>query len=168
MKTLYIIAIATLLFSCNNKKISPDKKENKTVIPEFQKIIDSSYLKGSILIYDLTDDKYYTNDYKWAKNGKLPASTFKVPNSIIALETGTIENDSTLFKWNGEKRMIKNWEQDLTLKDAFHFSCVPCYQEIARNIDFKKMSQHLDKLQYGNIDVDSTYQNYLFLNELKQ
>jgi len=55
----------------------------------------------------------------------MPASTFKIVNSIIALETGVVENDSTMFKWNGEKRRLPIWEQDLTFRDAFHFSCVP-------------------------------------------
>lgn len=90
------------------------------------------------------------------KKRNLPASTFKITNSIIALETGVVENDSTLLKWNGEKRRFKNWEQDLILRDAFHFSCVPCYQEIARKVGENKMNKFLKKLDYGNMKVDSS------------
>ena len=71
--------------------------------------------------------------------GHLPASTFKIPNSIIALETGLIEDDSTLIKWDGDERRLPAWEQDLVFRDAFHYSCVPCYQEIARKIGEKRM-----------------------------
>lgn len=161
MKIFYIASIVILFFSCTGKKTTSDKKEDKTtkreiVVPEFQTIIDSANVDGAILIYDLEGDKYYSNGFIWPKNGNLPASTFKITNSIIALETGVVENDSTLLKWNGEKRRLKNWEQDLIFRDAFHFSCVPCYQEVARKIGIKKMNEYLDKLEYGNMKVDST------------
>ncbi|WP_419211882.1 class D beta-lactamase [Maribacter sp. X9] len=146
---------------CNSKNKSIDKKDtivskHEVLVPEFQKILDVAQVKGSILIYALEDDIYYSNDYQWARKEHLPASTFKIANSIIALETGVVADDSTLFKWDGTKRSIKNWEQDLILKDAFHFSCVPCYQEIARKIGLKRMTHHLDELNYGSMKVDTT------------
>ena len=161
MKTYYTVLLVILFLSCTGKKTTLNKENNKVaeseiVVAEFQLILDDSNLEGSILIYDPEQDSYYSNNFEWAKSGKLPASTFKITNSIIALETGTVENDSTLFKWNGEKRNLKNWEQDLILRDAFHFSCVPCYQEVARKIGVKKMRNYLDKLKYGDIVVDST------------
>jgi len=75
---------------------------------------------------------------------------------MIALETAVVENDSSLFRWNGEDRMLEVWEQDLTLKEAFHYSCVPCYQEIARKIGANRMNRYLDTLNYGTMEVDST------------
>lgn len=161
MKVIYIIPLLIGLFSCTGKKTESDKKEIKVVereiiVPQFEKIIDSANVEGAILIYDLKNDKYYSNDFNWAKKRNLPASTFKITNSIIALETGVVENDSTLLKWNGEKRRFKNWEQDLILRDAFHFSCVPCYQEIARKVGENKMNKFLKKLDYGNMKVDSS------------
>ncbi len=161
MKKIYIISILILLFSCTGKKTTSDKKETETtereiVVPEFQTIIDSAHVNGAILIYDFEGDKYYSNNFGWTKKGNLPASTFKIANSIIALETGIVENDSTLFEWNGEKRRLINWEQDLIFRDAFHYSCVPCYQKIARKIGVKKMTEYLNQLEYGNMKVDST------------
>ncbi|MBJ2173306.1 class D beta-lactamase [Aureibaculum sp. A20] len=161
MKIFYLAPLLILFFSCTEKKTVPDKKEFKVtvqeiVVEEFQTIIDSSNVTGAILIYDLEENKYYSNDYQRAKKGNLPASTFKITNSIIALETGIVENDSTLFKWNGENRRLKAWEQDLMFIDAFRLSCVPCYQEIARKIGVKKMTEYLDKLAYRNMKVDTT------------
>ncbi len=161
MKIYYFTSILILFFSCTGKKSTSDKNQDNVtkreiVVPEFKTIIDSANVEGAILIYNLEEDKYYSNDFQWAKKGNLPASTFKIANSIIALETGAIENESTFFIWNGEKRRFKNWEQDLIFKDAFHFSCVPCYQEVARKIGTKRMNEFLDKLEYGNMIVDST------------
>ena len=98
---------------------------------------------------------FYSNNFDWAKIGRLPASTFKIVNSIIALETKVVEDDSTLFPWNGEKRAYKTWEQDLILSDAFKYSCVPCYQEIARGIGEKRMNEYLDKLKYKDMKVNA-------------
>ncbi|MCH7974137.1 MAG: class D beta-lactamase [Bacteroidetes bacterium] len=161
MKIYYFFIIWIVISSCSeDKKNNSDIKEinnGKQVINlEFQSIIDSAKLEGSILIYDFQKEVYYSNNFTWANIGKLPASTFKIPHSIIALESGIVENDSTLFKWDGKKRYLKNWEQDLIFRDAFHFSCVPCYQEIARKIGEKRMNQYLTKLGYGNMKVDST------------
>jgi beta-lactamase class D len=161
MKIIYIAPILFLFFSCTEKKTTPNKNlnketENAIVIPEFQSIIDSANVIGAILIYDFQKDKYYSNDFNWANKGQLPASTFKIPNSIIAIETGVVENDSTIFYWNGEKRGNKNWEQNLIFKDALHYSCVPCYQEVAKNIGVRRMKKYLDLFNYGSIKVDST------------
>ncbi len=150
-----------LCFSCKDKNRAASntkkKAENNNILkPEFQSIIDSSEVIGSILIYDLSEDTYYSNDYEWSNKGNLPASTFKIVNSIIRLETDVIESDSTLFKWDGKKKWLKNWEQDLVLKSAFQFSCVPCYQEVARKIGPKKMNAYIQKLNYGNLKIDST------------
>lgn len=151
MKICKLILIFTLFISCSKKKISKE-----TTLSQFQEIIDSNDVKGSILVYDLSTNRYYSNDFKWSKIGKLPASTFKIANSIIALETEVVKNDSTLFKWNGEQRRLRSWEQDLIFRDAFHFSCVPCYQDVARKIGAKEMNKYLDEFEYGSMKVDST------------
>jgi beta-lactamase class D len=160
MKITSIAIFLILCLSCKEKNVttSKDKSEsvNKKILKsEFQSIIDSSDVKGSILIYDLNKDIYYSNDFEWSNKGNLPASTFKIANSIIGLETGVIENDSAIFRWDGKKKWLKNWEQDLILKDAFQFSCVPCYQEVAIKIGVKRMNDFVQKLDYGNLRIDS-------------
>jgi len=164
MKVFYFIPIIMLFLSCSEKKASAEKEEEQKIeeiaqeilVPAFQTIIDSAKLNGAILIYDLKDDKYYSNDFGWARKGKLPASTFKIPNSIIALETEVVENDSFLFKWNGEQRRFKFWERDLIFRDAFRASCLPCYREVARKVGLTRMKEQLAKLDYGNMKFDST------------
>lgn len=131
------------------------KKSKKVVVPQFEKILDSLKAKGSILVYDFNKNTYYSNDFEWEKDGNIPASTFKIPNSIIALETGVVKNDSVVFKWDGKKRRIEAWEQDLTLKQAFKVSCVPCYQEIARKIGVRRMKAYLKKLNYNTMVFDT-------------
>ncbi|MFK7811350.1 MAG: class D beta-lactamase [Maribacter sp.] len=155
------LLLLLVCFSCKEKNTPQVKTDvellhHKIQKPEFQSILDSADVSGAILIYDFKADMYYSNDFKWANTGQLPASTFKIANSIIGLETGVIESDSTIFKWDGESKPIKSWEQDLVLKDAFQFSCVPCYQKVARNIGAERMNNNIKKLNYGSLKIDST------------
>lgn len=122
---------------------------------EFRGILDSAGVEGSVLIYDPDENMYYCNDFEWSERGFLPASTFKIPNAIIALETGVVEGDSTVFPWDGKKRRLPAWEQDLFFRDAFHVSCVPCFQDIARRIGPERMRRYLDTLHYGHMVFDS-------------
>lgn len=161
MKLIVLVLNFVILIGCTTSTKNKNKKNNtkfeaptQLIKSEFQDILDSAKVEGGILVYDLNNKIYYSNNFEWANTGKLPASTFKIVNSIIALETGVVKNDSTIFKWNGEKRAFKSWEQDLFLIDAFQFSCVPCYQEIARKIGVERMQSYLKKLDYGEIVVN--------------
>ena len=80
----------------------------------------------------------------------LPASTFKILNSLVALETGIAPDDNLLLKWDGVQHSRAEWNQDLTLRQAFKFSAVWYYQEIARRIGKEQMQRYLDTVKYGN------------------
>ena len=127
----------------------------REIEPAFQTILDEANLAGSILIYEESTDRFHSNDFEWSETGFLPASTFKIPNSMIALETGVVETEETMFYWDGEPRALSSWEADLTLTEAFRRSCVPCYQDIARKIGLERMRQYVDTFAYGHIVVDS-------------
>ncbi|MFT5738466.1 MAG: beta-lactamase class D [Maribacter sp.] len=111
-----IVSLAVFLMLCfsykdKNRTVSKTKKkaENNTILkPKFQSIIDSYEVTGCILIYDLNEDTYYSNNFECSNKGNLPASTFKIVNSIIGLETDVIESGSTVFKWDGKKKWLKN------------------------------------------------------------
>lgn len=155
MKKIFILLNLILLVNLNGNCQTKNLKPKEILKSEFGKILDSLNVKGAILIYDVKNKTYYSNDFPWTKTGIIPASTFKIPNSIIALETGVIKSDSTVFKWGGEKRKFKKWEEDLTFKKAFQVSCVPCYQEIARKVGVKRMKSYLKKLNYKGMVFDT-------------
>ena len=152
MRLWYVLILAMLISACRGKKKEEEttllNDSRQVVLEDIQVILDSSHVKGSVLLYDPQSDVYYSNDFEWAEKGKLPASTFKIPNSIIALETGIVQDENTILKWDGAKRNLQLWEQDLSFRDAFQYSCVPCYQEIARKIGEKKMREFLTKLDH--------------------
>jgi len=156
MKLLLILFTLSIL-SCSSAKKNEEvsKTSSKEItVDKFNTLLDTHKLTGTILIYEVQKETYYTNDHSTSKTGAIPASTFKIPNSIIGLETGNLADETTVFKWDGRKRAYPMWEKDLTLKEAFQVSCVPCYQELARSIGVDTMQSYLDKLGYGGMDVN--------------
>lgn len=81
-----------------------------------------------------------------------PCSTFKIPNTLIGLETGAVTPE-TVFRWDGTKHAIESWNADQTLRDAMRHSCVWCYKELARRVGAERMQGWLDRLGYGNRDI---------------
>ncbi len=161
MKSTYL-AIALLFFAACKQKPTEQQPESETIQPvmhveteQFQGILDSALLNGAILVYDPIENLYYSNNFEYTQQGSLPASTFKIVNSIIGLEIGAITLSDT-FKYDGEKRRMKIWEKDFDLHGAYHASCVPCYQELARKIGVKNMQRYVTKFDYGNMAIDSS------------
>ena len=171
MRNLIISLLPILIFSYKNKESKEDVKFNtpaEVVVPEFQTILDSSDLEGAILIYDQKKNTYYSNSFSESRVQHLPASTFKIPNSIIGLELNILENEKTIFKWDGAERYLPVWEQDLSLRDAFQTSCVPCYQELARKIGVEEMKKYVAKLKFGQMDIgEKTIDNFWLMGSSK-
>ena len=120
---------------------------------DFKKYFDEYNVKGSFLLYDMKEDKNYYYDSSRCNTRFTPASTFKIPNSIIGLETGVIPDENFVIKWDGIKRNFKEWNRDLDMKTAIEVSAVPYYQELARRVGEKKMEEMVRLLGYGNMDI---------------
>ncbi|WP_289029141.1 penicillin-binding transpeptidase domain-containing protein [uncultured Paraglaciecola sp.] len=118
-----------------------------------QNKIESLYrannINGAILI-ESEDGKikyqYNVDD----KESFVPASTFKIPNTLIILEEGLIKSDSEVINWDGVEREYAVWNKDQTLKTAFQHSCVWCYQRYAKKLGHTKYHKYLRDFNYGN------------------
>jgi len=89
---------------------------------------------GTFVGYKVDDYLIIASDKDRSGEAKLPASTFKIPSSLIALETGVVQDlDKDVFKWDGVTRSIEAWNRDHTMRTAIAASAVPVYQEIARS-----------------------------------
>jgi beta-lactamase class D len=120
----------------------------------------SAYFKGrpgTFVLLDLKSGKYVRHNAARAAERFPPFSTFKIPNSLIGLETGVIQDADFLIKWD-EKKYPANpnfpqWFRDQTLRTAFQRSAVWYYQELAERVGEARMKELLDKLDYGNEDT---------------
>lgn len=109
---------------------------------------------GTFAALDVGGNRLVVSDRERAEKGFLPASTFKIPNSLIALETGVAADaDGTMFPWDRKVRDFDAWNKDHTLRTAFKASAVPVYQDIARKVGRERMQEYVDKFDYGNRDI---------------
>lgn len=83
----------------------------------------------------------------------IPASTFKIFNSLAALESGAIKDEYEIIQWDSVKRFYDMWNQDLNLSQAIKYSAVWFYQELARRIGEEKMKEYITLNHYGNEDI---------------
>jgi len=75
---------------------------------------------------------------------------------MIALELGLVSSPNEAFwTWDGEKRFLDAWNQDLTLREAFSASCVPAFQALAVQIAPLRMQGWLDRINYGDKDISA-------------
>ncbi len=159
MKYLYFALLVVILISCNSTNESentPEKSKTSTVeMPQWQSFFEAENVIGATVIYDIQSDSQWIYNLERANTGFLPASTFKIINSMIGLETGAVTLTETL-KWNGEDTWNDNWKRDHVLKTAFEVSCVPCYQEIARRVGVEQMKKYTSLSNYGHLAIDST------------
>ena len=126
------------------------------LIPEATLIKAFDGREGALVLIDCKSGKTERHDPALCARQLPPCSTFKIWNTAIGLETGILSSaDQPFFKWDGEKRFIDDWNQDLTLRQAYAFSCVPAYQALARQIGPKRMNEWIHKLGYGNEDTSS-------------
>lgn len=169
LNTILLSSILALIFSCSKSESQKENSPDKRIKSEkLQSIIDSSALKGVILIFDPANNLYYSNDFQEANKSVIPASTYKIPHSIIGLETKILKDEKTIFEWDGNDRALSIWEKDLSLKEAFQRSCVPCYQGLARKIGPGKMKEHLAHLNFGLMDVhEQNIDNFWLIGKSK-
>ncbi len=131
------------------------------------KYFDEFSVKGSFVMYDLLDDSYYYYDSARCYKQFTPASTFKIPNSIIGLETGVIIDENFIIPWDGVVRKVDAWNYDMDLKTAIKVSCVPYYQELARRVGAEKMQEMVNLLNFGNKNISGGIDSFWLTGELQ-
>lgn len=117
-------------------------------------------LIGTFARLDLATDRITLVNEPRAQKRYVPASTFKIPNSLIALETGVVTGPDEVFKWDGRPALMKEWERDMTFSEAIRVSNVPVYQQIARRVGLKTYEDWLDRLGYGNANPGTTVDRF--------
>ncbi|GAB5519110.1 MAG: OXA-48 family carbapenem-hydrolyzing class D beta-lactamase OXA-54 [Rhodothermales bacterium] len=120
---------------------------------DFAQHFEEHGVTGTFALYDPSTNRMFVHDAVRAEQRFIPASTYKIPNSLIALETGVVEDTTTVLPWDGQARSFDAWNRDHTLATAFEFSTVWFYQEVARRIGAARMQQALEEADYGNANI---------------
>ncbi|MBB6523381.1 class D beta-lactamase [Pseudoteredinibacter isoporae] len=115
----------------------------------------------SFVLLNEEDGKFQFVNQQRAETRFTPFSSFKIANTLIALETGQLKDLSQTFSVNKEAYPVESWwpkrwyEAPLTIREAFHASALPIYRQLAVDIGDTDMTRVLNGFQYGNGDISS-------------
>jgi len=161
MLRFFIPCLLILIFSgCSSNNVQEDDS--------LKTYFDSAGVKGCFGLFNNGDNSFIIyNLSRYRDSSYTPASTFKIVNSLIGIQTGVIRDENMVIKWDGIKRWNEDWNKDLTMKEAFAVSAVPYYQEVARRIGRDTMKMWIDSLGYGNRDISGPIDSFWLNNTLK-
>ncbi len=139
---LCILSCGVFVSAANSQKLSPNE------------IIENAFaehnISGSFVLKKIGHDEFIVFNQVRSQKRFIPASTFKIANSLIALETGVVSDIDEVIPYGGKPQPFKAWERDMSMRGAIKISNVPVYQELARRVGLERYGKWLEKLNYGN------------------
>lgn len=135
--------------------------------PQLAQLFKIEGVTGTFVVHDVTADVYTVHDRKRAETRYIPASTFKIPNSLIGLSTGAVSSVDEVLPYGGKPTRRPEWAKDMSLRDAIKVSNVPIYQGLARRIGMDRMRESLRRLNYGNMDPGAVVDTFWLDGPLK-
>jgi beta-lactamase class D len=159
-RMLLSLVLGFCLVGCSTNHVKEDDS--------LRAYFDGAGVKGCFGFFNNSENNFIIyNLPRYRDSAYTPASTFKIVNSLIGIQTGVITDENMVIKWDGIKRWNEDWNKDLTMKEAFAVSAVPYYQEVARRIGRKNMQLWIDSLGYGNRDISGPIDSFWLNNTLK-
>ena len=107
-------------------------------------------VEGTLVVSALSDGRSFIHGDARAAQRFACASTFKVFNTLIALQEKAITADSVL-RWDGQPHDLPDWNRDQTLASAFRVSCVWCYQQMAARVGDDAYRRYIRDAGYGQL-----------------
>jgi beta-lactamase class D len=149
-----------ILSACSTNNVKEDES--------LKTYFDSAGVNGCFGLFNNSENNFIIyNLSRYRDSAYTPASTFKIVNSLIGIQTGVIRDENMVIRWDGVKRWNDDWNRDLTMKEAFAVSAVPYFQEVARRIGRDTMRIWIDSLGYGNRDISGPIDSFWLNNHLK-
>ncbi|MEG6615021.1 penicillin-binding transpeptidase domain-containing protein [Peptococcaceae bacterium 1198_IL3148] len=154
IKLLFLLLALTIVVGCspNTESIAQGPPEKPV-----QNIVDLSKsfkdITGTLVVKDIQSGQLDIYNEVNAQKSFSPMSSFKIMNSLVALQSGVIHKDNSTKKWDGALHPISTWNQDHDLQSAFANSVVWYYQELAPDIGADTMKKYITENEYGNQDI---------------
>ncbi len=129
------------------------------ILPLFAKEPNFGKYDGSVVVFDLNSSQKIVFGTR-ADERLNPCSTFKILNSMIALDSRVVKDENEVIKWDSVKREYPAWNQDHTMRSAIAVSTVWFYQELASRIGEKRMREYVSRVKYGNADISNSLTSF--------
>ncbi len=147
-------------------QITSDKTNKQGGSLDETKVVQaSSYIEES--------EKLLLINEKRAKQRLSPFSTFKITNSLIALDSKQIADAQQGLTFDQKKYPVQAWWPSVwklpeyNLATAFKFSMVAIYRQMATDIGQGTMQSYVSSFDYGNKDISSGLDSFWLNGSLK-
>ena len=127
---------------------------------------------ATFVVYHPLSGQVIRHNTMRAEQRFIPASTYKIPNSLIALETGVAKGSEHVIFWDSAVKPTKGfwsteWSKDHTLRSAMRFSVYWYYQALARDVGAERMQEYLNQFDYGNRSMDGGIDRFWLYGDLR-
>lgn len=119
---------------------------------DWSKFFSDADAHGTIVVVDARskNDAVFVFDAERANRRYSPASTFKIPHSLFALDAKILRDEFQVIPWDGVKRPIEPWNADQNLRSAMRNSTVWVYERFAQELGDRRETDYMRKIGYGN------------------
>lgn len=164
-----LILLAMSGAACAAEATPDERRPTPPVVEDssLRAIVDRSGFEGTMVVRRMADRAERTVYGEIADRRLIPASTYKILNSLIALHTGVVLDTGTVIPWDSIVRARTELNRDLTLAESFRLSAVPHYQEVARRIGTERMQGHVDAARYGNRTISGGVDAFWLTGDLR-
>lgn len=159
-----IVVAALKIFAAQEERSGT----NPTIsIVDFGSHFARYHVKGSFLLFNSRENSYTAYDTARCRERFIPASTFKIFNSLVGLESGVIPNEHYVMKWDSTVRRVPAWNKDQDMAEAIRNSTVWYYQELARRVEEERMQKYITQEHYGNMNISGGIDQFWLIGALR-
>jgi beta-lactamase class D len=123
--------------------------------PEWGEFFGEFKAQGTLVVVDERANSQSVLVYgpERARKRFPPASTFKIPHTLFALDAGAVHDEFQVFEWDGKvERDFSGHNRDQDLRSAMRASAMWLYEQFAREIGEAGARSYLGRIDYGNAD----------------
>lgn len=169
MARLLAPSIAAVLGLCSLGAKAQTETKGASARSDWARFFEEHKATGTIVVKDERKGRETigVHDPARAKQRFTPASTFKIPHALFALDAGVVKDEFQVFPWDGASHPYDAWNQDQTLRSSMRGSVVWLYQHFAREIGEERERAYLEKVGYGNADVSGGVEEFWLSGNLR-
>lgn len=125
--------------------------------PDWAEVFSRFDAQGTMVVLDARNqaDTTLVHNPQRAQQRLTPASTFKIPHTLFALDAGLVDDEFQVFVWDGTEHSFAGHNADQDLRSAMRVSAVWVYEGFANALGLARSQQYLRQLDYGNADASS-------------
>ena len=152
-------SLVLLLVACGSNAAPPPEpvspvSSDAAVVADAPKPVVIDWPNGCFVFRDASGT-LHENDRDRCAKPRRAFSTFKLANSLIAVDAGVLAGADAAMTWDkkrvpDEKKYFDSWRKPHTLRSGIAVSSVPHFRTLALQIGEERMRAGLAKLDYGN------------------